>query len=99
MLRFRDVEMDLIKRTATRGGASIELVPQEFKLLEFLGRHAGQLVTRAMILENVCSFRFEPRTNIVEGHISRTRSKAEQGSDREFVRTVQGAGYQTHDDA
>jgi two-component system OmpR family response regulator len=94
MLRFRDLKMDLIKRTVTGGGARIDLMPQEFKMLEFLVLHAGQVVTRTMLLENTWSFHFEPRTNIVESHISRIRSKLDRGGHRDLIRTVGGSGYQ-----
>lgn len=99
ILRFRDIEMDLTKGRVTRGGASIDLLPQEFRILEFLGRNAGQVVTRAMMLESVWSFHFAPRTNIVESHIRRMRSKLERRGDRELIRTVKGAGYQIDADA
>ena len=88
------VERPSIKRTVTSGGARIDLMPQEFKMLEFLVRHAGQVVTRTMLLENRWSFHFEPRTNIVESHISRIRSKLDRGGHRDLIRTVGGSGDQ-----
>ena len=92
-LRLADLEMDLIRRTVTRDGKSIDLQPQEFRLLEFLLRNAGRVVTRAMLLENVWDLHFDPRTNIVETHISRLRSKLDRGFERELIHTQRGAGY------
>lgn len=92
-LRVADLEIDLIRRTASRGGRSIDLQPQEFKLLEFLLRHAGRVVTRAMLLESVWELHFDPRTNIVETHLSRLRSKVDRGFGTELIHTVRGAGY------
>lgn len=93
MLRVEDLELDRLKRTVTRAGRRIELKPQEFKLLEFLMQHAGQVVTRTMLLENVWSFHFDPKTNIVESHMSRIRAKVDRGFGRELIHTVRGAGY------
>jgi len=93
VLRAADLEMDLLKRTVTRAGRRIELKPQEFKLLEYLMRHAGQVVTRTMLLENVWSFHFDPKTNIVDSHMSRIRGKVDRGFGRELIQTVRGAGY------
>lgn len=92
-LRAADLEMDLIRRTASRGGKSIDLQPQEFRLLEYLLRNAGRVVTRAMLLENVWDLHFDPRTNIVETHLSRLRSKIDRGFGAELIHTVRGAGY------
>ena len=89
-----DLELDLLRRTATRAGARVELQPREFRLLEFLLRHADRVVTRTMLLEGVWDFHFDPRTNIVETHISRLRSKLSGGGrDPELIHTVRGAGY------
>jgi two-component system OmpR family response regulator len=77
----------------TRGGRDLELLPREFRLLEFLMRHAGQVVTRTMLLEKVWDFHFDPKTNIVETHISRLRSKIDKGFDKPLLHTVRGAGY------
>ncbi len=85
--------MDLLKRAVTRAGKRIELQPQEFKLLEYLMRHADRIVTRTMLLENVWDFHFDPQTSVVETHISRLRSKVDRGFDAELIRTVRGAGY------
>ena len=76
-----------------RAGRTIELQPQEFKLLEYLMRHAGQIVTRTMLLENVWSFHFDPQTNIIEGHVSRLRAKIDRGFGSEMIKTIRGAGY------
>ena len=88
-----DLEMDLLARTVTRGGKRIELLAQEFKILEYLLRHTGQVVTRTMLLEKVWDFHFDPKTNIVETHISRLRSKIDKGFDKPLLHTVRGAGY------
>ena len=93
MLRVADLEMDLLKRTVTRQGRRIELQPQEFKLLEYLLRHAGRIVTRTMLLENVWEFHFDPTTNVVETHVSRLRSKIDRGFAVDLLHTVRGAGY------
>lgn len=93
VLRVDDLEMDLLRRTVTRGGRRLDLKPQEFKLLEYLMSHAGQVVTRTMLLENVWSFHFDPKTNIVDSHMSRIRAKVDRGFGRELIQTVRGAGY------
>lgn len=88
-----DLEIDLVKRTAHRAGRELSLQPTEFRLLEFLLRHQGGVVTRTMLLEHVWDFHFEPKTSIVETHISRLRAKVDRGFDRELIHTVRGAGY------
>jgi|ERR1035437_782438 two-component system OmpR family response regulator len=93
VLRFADLEMDLLKRSVTRGGREIELQPREFKLLEYLMRHAGRVVTRTMLLEMVWDFHFDPKTNIVETHMSRLRAKIDRGFDSELIHTIRGSGY------
>ncbi len=93
MFRVHDLEMDLLKRTVTRGGAPIAVQPQEFKLLEYLMRNAGRVVTRTMLLENVWDFHFDPMTKVVETHISRLRGKVDKGFDCELIHTIRGAGY------
>ena len=95
-LAVADLEMDLVKRTVTRAGQRIDLQPQEFKLLEYLLRHAGQVVTRTMLLENVWDFHFDPKTSVVETHVSRLRAKVDKGFDGELIHTVRGAGYSLH---
>ena len=93
LLKVADLELDLVKRTVRRGAQPIALQPREFRLLEYLMRHAGEVVTRTMLLENVWDFHFDPRTNIVESHLSRLRNKVEKGFARELIHTVRGAGY------
>ncbi len=92
-LRVGDLEMDLISRTVRREGKEIDLQPREFQLLEFLMRHAGQSVTRTMLLEKVWEYHFDPQTNVIDVHISRLRSKIDKGFDRAMLQTVRGAGY------
>jgi len=88
-----DLHMDLLSRKAVRGSRQIVLQPQEFKLLEYLMRHAGQVVTRTMLLENVWDYHFDPQTNVVDVHISKLRQKIESDSERPLLRTVRNAGY------
>ena len=93
--RFKvaDLELDLLKRVVKRGGSEIALQPREFRLLEYLMRHAGQVVTRTMLLDNVWNYHFDPRTNVVESHLSRLRTKIDKGFTPELIHTVRGAGY------
>lgn len=93
VLRIADLEVDLMKRTVRRGSQLIDLQAQEFKLLEYLMRHAGEVVTRTMLLENVWSFHFDPNTNVIESHMSRLRSKVDRGFGEELIHTIRGAGY------
>lgn len=88
-----DLEMDLLGRTVRRDGHPIELQPREFALLEFLMRHAGQVVTRTMLLENVWDYNFDPQTNVIDVHVSRLRQKIDRGFNSEMLQTVRGAGY------
>jgi len=92
-LSVADLRLDLLKRSVTRGGQRIELQPREFQLLEYLMRHAGRVVTRTMLLESVWDFHFDPKTNIVETHMSRLRGKVDRGHAYELIHTVRGAGY------
>ncbi|MDQ0463527.1 two-component system OmpR family response regulator [Caulobacter ginsengisoli] len=92
-LKVGDLEMNLIARTVHRAGAEIDLQPREFQLLEFMMRHAGQSVTRTMLLEKVWEYHFDPQTNVIDVHISRLRSKIDKGFDRPMLQTVRGAGY------
>jgi two-component system OmpR family response regulator len=85
--------MDLISRKVRRGSQEIDVQPREFQLLEYLMRNAGRVVTRTMLLENVWEFHFDPKTNIVETHVSRLRSKIDKGFTPELIETVRGAGY------
>lgn len=93
VLRVSDLEMDLISRKVRRAGQDIDLQPREFRLLEYLMRNVGRVVTRTMLLESVWDFHFDPKTNIVETHISRLRSKIDRGFDHELIETVRGSGY------
>src|ERR1700730_3338278 len=93
VLRVGDLEMDLLKRTVLRGGRPVELQPREVQLLDFLLRNADRVVTRTMLLEAVWDFHFDPKTNIVETHMSRLRSKLSQYGGAELILTVRGAGY------
>ncbi len=99
VLQAQNLEMDLVKRLVKRNGKIIDLQPTEFRLLEYLLRHGGEIVTRTMLLENVWDFHFDPKTNIVETHISRLRSKVNAEGDRNLIQTVRGAGYIIHDKA
>lgn len=92
-LSVADLELDLLNRTATRGGRLLELTSREFRLLEVLARHAGQVVTRAMLLETVWNLHFDPETNIVDVHISRLRQTVDRDFDRPLIHTVRGTGY------
>lgn len=93
VLRVEDLEMDLLKRSVARNGKTLDLQPREFRLLEYLMCHAGQVVTRTMLLEYVWDFHFDPHTNVVETHISRIRSKVDKPFDTPLIHTVRGAGY------
>jgi two-component system, OmpR family, response regulator len=92
-LAVGDLEMDLLTRTVTRGARELELLPREFRLLEFLMRHAGQVVTRTMLLENVWDYHFDPQTNVIDVHVSRLRQKIDKGFAKPLLHTVRGAGY------
>jgi two-component system OmpR family response regulator len=92
-LRVADLEMDLLKRDVTRAGRPIQLQPREFRLLEYLMRHAGQVVTRTMLLEQVWDYHFDPQTNVIDVHISRLRGKIDRDFDTPLLQTVRGAGY------
>jgi len=87
------LEMDLLGRTVHRDGQKIDLQPREFRLLEFLMRHAGQVVTRTMLLEKVWDYHFDPQTNVIDVHVSRLRGKIDKDFDRPLLHTVRGAGY------
>jgi two-component system OmpR family response regulator len=94
VLRVADLELNLLRRTATRGGRRIDLLTKEFQLLEYFMRHAGQVVTRTMLLEAAWDYSFHPGTNVIDVHISRLRAKVEQGAEAPLLHTVRGAGYQ-----
>jgi len=92
-LKVGDLEMDVLARRVTRAGNDILLQPREFRLLEYLMRHAGQTVTRTMLLENVWDYHFDPQTNVIDVHISRLRAKIDKGFEPPLLHTVRGAGY------
>lgn len=92
-LQVEDLEMDLLGRVVKRAGRVIDLQPREFRLLEYLMRHAGQVVTRTMLLENVWDYHFDPQTNVIDVHISRLRRKIDKDFDRPLLHTMRGAGY------
>jgi two-component system OmpR family response regulator len=93
ILQVADLRMDLLSRRVSRGSRAITLQPREFKLLEYLMRHANQMVTRTMMLEAVWDYNFDPQTNVVDVHISKLRQKIELDSEPPLVRTVRNAGY------
>ena len=97
MLKVADLEMDLVGRTVRRAGRPIELKPKEFALLEYLMRHAGHVVTRTMLLENVWDYSFDPQTNVIDVHVSRLRHKIDKGHDKPLLSTIRGAGYSLRD--
>jgi two-component system OmpR family response regulator len=92
-LEVADLHIDLLSRRAVRGDRAIALQPREFKLLEYLMRHAGQVVTRTMLLENVWDYHFDPQTNAVDAHMSKLGQKIDAGFERPLLRTVRNAGY------
>lgn len=92
-LKVGDLEMDVLARKVKRGGRNIELHPREFKLLEYLMRNAGNVVTRTMLLENVWEFHFDPQTNVIEVHIARLRQKIDRDFPSPLIHTVRGSGY------
>jgi two-component system OmpR family response regulator len=92
-LKLADLEMDLLARQVRRSGRMIELQPREFRLLEYLMRHHGQVVTRTMLLEKVWDYHFDPQTNVIDVHVSRLRRKIDRGFDYPLIHTVRGAGY------
>jgi two-component system, OmpR family, response regulator len=92
-LKVADLELDLLSRKATRAGQAIDLQPREFQLLETLMRHAGQVMTRTMLLEQVWNYHFDPQTNVIDVHISRLRQKIDRGFEPPLIHTVRGAGY------
>jgi len=94
-----DLELDRLSHQVTRGDAEIVLQPREFRLLEYLMKHAGQVVTRTMLLENVWDYHFDPQTNVIDVHISRLRSKIDKGFEQPLLHTIRGAGYVIRDGA
>src|SRR5207249_6775106 len=95
--RVGDLELDRLSRHIMRGGHEILLQPQEFRLLEYLMKHAGQVVTRTMLLENVWDYHFDPQTNVIDVHISRLRGKIDKSFAKPLLHTVRGAGYMIRD--
>ena len=95
--RVGDLELDRLSHRVSRGETEIVLQPREFRLLEYLMKHAGQVVTRTMLLENVWDYHFDPQTNVIDVHISRLRSKIDKGFARPLLHTVRGAGYVVRD--
>lgn len=93
VLKIADLEMDMLARKVTRAGKPVELQTREFRLLEYLVRNKGQVVTRTMLLENVWDYHFDPQTNVIDVHISRLRGKINAGHKNQLIRTVRGAGY------
>ena len=92
-LRVADLDLDLLTRTVRRGGKLIELLPREFQLLECLMRHAGNVVTRTMLLESVWDYHFDPQTNVIDVHVSRLRQKIDRNFDHPLLHTIRGTGY------
>ena len=97
VLRVADLELDRMSRSVRRAGATIKLQPREFRMLEYLMRHAGQVVTRTSLLEALWDFNFDPQTNVIDVHISRLRARIDKGALRPLIRTVRGAGYMISD--
>lgn len=96
VLQVDDLEMDLLRRVVRRGATIVELQQKEFQLLEFLMRHSGEAVTRTMLLEGVWDFHFEPKTTLVESHISRLRAKLNRDGKPDLIHTIRGSGYSLH---
>ena len=99
VFRVGDLELDRLGHTVTRAGQAMPLQPREFRLLEYLMKHAGQVVTRTMLLENVWDYHFDPQTNVIDVHISRLRAKIDKGFREPLLHTVRGAGYMISDGA
>ena len=91
--RVGDLELDRLSHEVRRGGKEILLQPREFRLLEYLMRHAGQVVTRTMLLEHVWDYHFDPQTNVIDVHVSRLRAKLDKGFGTPMIHTIRGAGY------
>ena len=93
ILKVADLQMDLVERRVTRGGKKIDLLPREFELLRYLMQNAERIVTRTMVLEHVWEFHFDPRSKIIETHMSRLRAKIDKGAERPLIHTIRGYGY------
>ena len=98
LLETASLKMDLVNRKVTRGETEIDLKPREFRLLEFLLRHAGEVVTRTMLLEHVWDYHFDPQTNVIDVHVSRLRNKLDKDFSNQLLETVRGAGYRLSKD-
>ena len=98
-LKVADLELDLLSRPVTRAGMRIDVQPREFRLLEHLMRHAGQVVTRTMLLEKVWDYHFDPQTNVIDVHVSRLRQKVDRGFEAPLIHTVRNAGYMIRGEA
>ncbi|KPF65492.1 PhoB family transcriptional regulator [Bosea sp. AAP35] len=97
--RVGDLDLDRLAHRVTRGATEILLQPREFRLLEYLMKHAGQVVTRTMLLENVWDYHFDPQTNVIDVHVSRLRAKVDKGFEHPMIHTIRGAGYMVRDAA
>jgi two-component system, OmpR family, response regulator len=93
MLRVGDLELDLLTRDVRRGGRAVELLPREYRLLEYLMRHPGRIITRTMLFEEVWGYRYDPQTNVIDVHIGKLRRKLEEGGRRQMIHTIRGSGY------
>ena len=98
-LRVGNLHLDRLSHSVRRGDDEITLQPREFRLLEYLMQHAGQVVTRTMLLENVWDYHFDPQTNVIDVHISRLRSKIDKGFSQPLLHTIRGTGYMIRDGA
>lgn len=96
-LKVGELELDLLTQKVTRGGKNLNLQPREFRLLEYLMKHAGQVVTRTMLLENVWEYHFDPQTNVIDVHVSRLRQKIDKDFDTPLLSTIRGEGYMLSD--
>jgi len=97
--RVGELVLDRLAHRVTREGQEIVLQPREFRLLEYLMKHAGQVVTRTMLLENVWDYHFDPQTNVIDVHVSRLRAKVDKGFEHAMIHTIRGAGYMVRDSA
>jgi two-component system OmpR family response regulator len=95
--RVGDLELDRLSHRVARSGEELTLQPREFRLLEYLMKHAGHVVTRTMLLENVWDYHFDPQTNVIDVHVSRLRSKIDKGFEQPLLHTIRGAGYMIRD--
>lgn len=96
-LKVGSLELDLLSQKVTRDGTKLNLQPREFRLLEYLMKHAGQIVTRTMLLENVWEYHFDPQTNVIDVHVSRLRQKIDKDFERPLLTTIRGSGYMLSD--